>query len=48
MATRLTAAAMTVEEYAELPDDGTLHELVRGEVVTLTRPNYSTASSRPR
>jgi Uma2 family endonuclease len=31
---------MTVEEYAELPDDGTLHELVRGEVVTLPRPNY--------
>jgi Uma2 family endonuclease len=31
---------MTVEEYAELPDDGTLHELVRGEVVTLPRPGY--------
>ena len=40
MATKVTAGPMTVEEYAELPDDGTLHELVRGEVVTLPRPNY--------
>jgi len=40
MATKVTARSMTVEEFAELPDDGTLHELVRGEVVTLPRPNY--------
>ncbi|MCP9489960.1 MAG: Uma2 family endonuclease [Solirubrobacteraceae bacterium MAG38_C4-C5] len=40
MATEVTARSMTVEEFAELPDDGTLHELVRGEVVALPRPNY--------
>jgi Uma2 family endonuclease len=40
MATEVTARTITVEEYAELPDDGTLHELVRGDVVTLPRPNY--------
>ncbi len=40
MATGVTARLLTVEEYAELPDDGTLHELIRGEVVTLTRPGF--------
>jgi len=40
MAIEVTARTITVEEYAELPDDGTLHELVRGEVVTLPRPGY--------
>lgn len=40
MAIEVTARTITVEEYAELPDDGALHELVRGEVVTLPRPGY--------
>lgn len=40
MVIEVTARTVTVEEYAELPDDGTLHELVRGEVVTLPHPGY--------
>ena len=31
---------LTAEEYLALPDDGTPNELVRGEIVELSRPNY--------
>src|SRR5277367_1966613 len=29
---------MTADEFLELPDDGLLHELIRGEVVTMSLP----------
>ena len=29
---------MTADEFLEMPDDGLLHELVRGEVVTMSLP----------
>ena len=29
---------MTADEFMEMPDDGLLHELVRGEVVTMSSP----------
>lgn len=29
---------MTADEFLEMPDDGVLHELVRGEVVTMSLP----------
>jgi Uma2 family endonuclease len=29
---------MTADEFLELPDDGLLHELVRGEVITMSLP----------
>jgi Uma2 family endonuclease len=34
------AKLMTAEEFALLPDDGTRQELVRGEVVSMPRPNW--------
>ena len=27
---------MTADEFLEMPDDGLLHELIRGEVVTMS------------
>jgi hypothetical protein len=27
---------MTADEFSEMPDDGLLHELIRGEVVTMS------------
>jgi Uma2 family endonuclease len=33
-------ALMTVEEYAEMPDDGRRTELVRGRIIELTRPTF--------
>ena len=29
---------MTADEFLEMPDDGLLHELIRGEVVTMSLP----------
>src|ERR1700722_1321069 len=29
---------MTTDEFLEMPDDGLLHELIRGEVVTMSLP----------
>ncbi len=31
---------LTVEEYAEMPDDGPPTELVRGRIIELTQPTY--------
>jgi Uma2 family endonuclease len=38
MATAATTKLMTAEEFAKLPPDGRLHELVRGHVVEANRP----------
>lgn len=33
-------ALLTIDEYAELPDDGRRTELVRGRLIELTQPNF--------
>ena len=36
----IAEALMTVEGYADMPDDGRRTELVRGRIIELTRPNF--------
>ena len=35
-----TATLMTVEEFAALPEDGQMHELVEGELLTMPPPQF--------
>lgn len=34
------ARRLTAEEFAELPDDGNMYELVRGKLVMMSRPDW--------
>ncbi len=39
---------MTADEFLEMPDDGLLHELIRGEVITMSLPGGRARRGRGR